>query len=148
MFGKKDGAPPEGVAIRALDPTTGPQEPGLLDGEVARLSALSLPELAAEVMTKAMSVLSDSDYPDGTALELFNLVRVMMPAPLRDEAESDVRLLELVGEGVQVLEQARLVRLEAWAQAQFYHVGYLPTRLGRAALEANAVDRIINGGSL
>jgi hypothetical protein len=51
---------------------------------------------------------------------------------------------ELMAEGIQVLEQARLVRLEAWSQGQFFHVGYIVSRLGRAALEQDLVVQILS----
>jgi hypothetical protein len=117
-----------------------------LDAEVERLAALSLPQLAAEVMTKVFTDFASE--PDRKPLELFNIARVLAPSECRDQAESDGRMHDLVGEGVQLLEQARLVRLEPWAQGQFYHVGYITTRLGQSALEGNAVERILGGGSL
>jgi len=116
-----------------------------LDAEVARLSALSLEALATEVMTKVMVFTARSD---SGPMELFNVARVLMPPELRDEAESDLRLRDLVGEAVQVLEQSRLVRLEAWSQSQYYHVGYIITRLGSAAVQQDVVERTLGGSSL
>jgi hypothetical protein len=55
------------------------------------------------------------------------------------------RFSELVGEGLQVLEHASLVRGPV---ATSGGDGYAVTRLGRAALERGAVDRITAGGSL
>jgi hypothetical protein len=151
LFGKKDREPPEGFVVQRRDQSAGlPQSAGEagspLDAEVARLNGLSLPELAAEVMTQVMVHTSRSE---SGPLELFNVARVLMnPHGLSDAAESDERMRDLVGEAIQVLEQARLVRLEAWSQGQFYQVGYIVTRLGQAALEQNAVERILGGGSL
>jgi hypothetical protein len=50
----------------------------------------------------------------------------------------------IVQEGLQVLERALLVRV-SWNGGQG---NYLATRLGRAALERNAVARVIDGGSI
>jgi hypothetical protein len=58
-------------------------------------------------------------------------------------AEKDDRLQELVGEGIQVLEQARLVRLRGVSYGQSFRVAYIATRFGRAALEQDAVARIL-----
>ncbi len=55
------------------------------------------------------------------------------------------RFAELIGEGLQVIEHASLVRGPVAAMGAD---GYTATRLGRAALERGAVDRIIAGGSL
>jgi hypothetical protein len=145
LFGKRDDKQRESLSVESRDlPRAAQSGPGL-DAEVARLEALSLLELAAEVMTKAMTFTSE---PDTGPYELFNVARVLTPPEYRDEAESDRRMRDLVGEGVQVLEQARLVRSDAWSTGQNYHVGYITTRLGRAAVEANAVERILAGGSL
>jgi hypothetical protein len=145
LFGKRDDGQKVSLSVGSRDLERAAQsEPGL-DAEVARLEALSLLELAAEVMTKALTYTSE---PDTGPYELFNVARVLAPPEYRDEAESDRRMRDLVGEGVQVLEQARLVRSDAWSTGQNYHVGYITTRLGRAAVEANAVERILGGGSL
>jgi len=147
LFGKKDSdAQPTFVVERrdASNPVpTGNASGSPLDGEVARLSALSLEDLAAEVMTQVMGFTVRSD--DGP-LELFNIARVLVPAEMRDAAESDPRMRDLVGEAIQVLEQSRLVRLETWSQqGQFPHVGYIATRLGLTALEQNNVAHILAG---
>jgi hypothetical protein len=121
-----------------------------LDAEVERLDALPLPQLAAEVMAKAFR----SDYePGADPAEIGGIADEIMPAhsPAKygDEVtDSQLRLRDLIAEGVQLLEQARLVRLEAHYSGQAFYVGYVTTRLGRAALAGNAVDRILGGGSL
>jgi len=55
------------------------------------------------------------------------------------------RLSEVVGEGLQVLEHESLI----WARsvAEGFGVGYAPTRRGRAALEADAVEQTLRGES-
>jgi len=149
LFGKKNTSPREGVVVgSAKSAVSGSEaEPGSpIEALVARLDGLALTELGSEVMT---GVMNSAERQPG---ELFNVARVLAFAvgglEAADAAEQDPRMRDLVGEGVQVLEQARLVRLEAWQGGQFYHVGYVPTRLGRAAVEQNAVERILAGGSL
>jgi hypothetical protein len=60
--------------------------------------------------------------------------------------ELQVRLDQLLAEGLQILEHACLVRAE-W-HANSGSLCYVATRLGRAALERDAIDRILGGGSL
>jgi hypothetical protein len=57
------------------------------------------------------------------------------------DADLYERLTEVVGEGLQVLEHESLI----WARsvAEGYGVGYAPTRRGRAALEAGAVEQAL-----
>jgi hypothetical protein len=147
LFGKKDPDARPTLVVERRDAGTG-QPTGsasapTLDTEVARLTALSLEELAAEVMTGVMAFTVRSD---SGPLEVFNIARVLLPAELRDAAQSDPRMWDLVGEAIQVLEQSRLVRLEAWTtQGQYSHVGYIATRLGLAALEQNNVAHILAG---
>jgi hypothetical protein len=89
LFGKTDDKQRAGLSVESRDLERAAQsEPGL-DAEVARLEALSLLELAAEVMTKAMTYTSE---PDTGPYELFNVARVLAPPEYRDEAESDRRM--------------------------------------------------------
>jgi hypothetical protein len=60
--------------------------------------------------------------------------------------ELQLRLGQLVAEGLQLLEHASLVRAQWHTNAGT--LDYAATRLGRAALEHDAVDRILGGGSL
>jgi hypothetical protein len=148
LFGKKDDKPRARFAVEAapgLPQDDGTDAGSALDAEVSRLDALTLTQLAAEVMTGAMTKTNDLNQP----VELYNIVRRLeFQRGLSDAAEADVRMRELIGEGIQVLEQARLVRLEGWQQGNRYQVGYVLTRLGRAALQQDAVERILDGGSL
>lgn len=137
-----------------------------LDAVLERLSALPLPQLAAEVMTEGFS----SDYdPGDTGRTVVVLAAGFCPTPrlkLRDttvraqkrafkeasdptstQAKS-LRLQDLVREGVQALENASLVQPKTTNQGEATMVGYVTTRLGRDALERNAVDRILAGGTL
>jgi hypothetical protein len=60
--------------------------------------------------------------------------------------ELQARMYQLIAEGLQVLEHASLVRTEWHANAG--GLSYVATRLGRAALEQDAVDHVLSGGSL
>jgi len=136
-----------------------------LDAELDRLSALSLPQLAAEVMTEGFS----SEYDPGDAGRTVVVIAAgFCPGPplrLRDttiraqkrasKEASDpnstqakyLRLQDLVREGLQTLEKASLVQPKTTNQGEATMVGYVTTRLGRDALERHAVDRVLAGGT-
>jgi hypothetical protein len=138
-----------------------------LDAELERVSALALPQLASEVMTKGFSA---KDDPTLTPVEAGFLVDDFCPRPrmhiMRDStihaqkraaAElSDpnstrakfARLEDLIGEGLQALEKASLLQQKQTFDGVTNNVGYITTRLGRDALQQNAVDRILAGGTL
>jgi hypothetical protein len=65
--------------------------------------------------------------------------------PAARDADLYKRLSEVIGEGLQVLEHQSLI----WARSvgEGFGVGYAPTRRGRAALEANAVERALHWAS-
>jgi hypothetical protein len=115
-----------------------------LEAEAGRLSLLPLPQLAAEVMTKVFTDVPRYDEYRGVQ-SLGQLVDRFVPGTSHRNEKLLQRFSELVGEGLQVLEHASLVRGPFPAMGGD---GYTPTRLGRAALERGAVDRIIAGGSL
>jgi hypothetical protein len=73
-----------------------------------------------------------------------NIARMFEPEGARD-ADLYKRLCEVVGEGLQVLEHESLI----WARSagEGFGVGYAPTRRGRAALEANALEQALRGES-
>ena len=112
--------------------------------EVDRLSSLPLPQLAAEVMTRGF--VPDGPAEDGLS-SVSMIVDAFVPGLAHLDDASHQRMEEVVGEGVQVLEHASLVRSTAWG-GEGGGLYYTATRLGRAALASNAVDRIIAGGSL
>ena len=116
-----------------------------LEAEADRASSLSLPQLAAEVMTKAFRVTEDLRFQDGRYPVFGILVSRFAPDTSHHDEKLYQRFAELVGEGLQVLEHASLVRGPVTTNDGN---GYALTRLGRAALERGAVDRIIAGGSL
>jgi hypothetical protein len=114
-----------------------------MEAAVNRLSSLPLPQLAGEVMTKGF--LDEPRYDRLARPNLGQLIRRVVPDA--DQRDRDVyeRLSELVGEGVQVLEHAGLVRGPVEGVSVLC---YTATRLGRVALERDAVGRILGGGSL
>ncbi len=59
-----------------------------------------------------------------------------------------LQLDDLFAEGMQALEQASLIRVTENFYGEMTHLGYKTTRLGRAALQQNAVEHIVNGGTL
>jgi hypothetical protein len=115
-----------------------------LEAEADRVSALSLAQLAAEVMERSFNV-TETAYDQATLPGFGKLVNRFAPDASHRDEKLLQRFFELVGEGLQVLEHASLVRGPVPAMGGD---GYAITRLGRAALEQGAVDRIIAGGSL
>jgi hypothetical protein len=114
-----------------------------LEAEADRASSLPLPQLAAELMTKVFAGVPRFEY--GSYPSFGKLVDRFAPATSHHDEKMYQRFAELVGEALQVLEHASLVRGPVAAMGGD---GYAVTRLGRAALERGAVDRIIAGGSL
>ena len=134
-----------------------------LDAVLERLSALPLPQLAAEVMTEGFS----SDYdPSDTGRTVAVIAAGFCPTPqlrLRDTTvraqkrafkeasdptstqSKSLQLQDLVREGLQALEKASLVQPKTTNQGEATMVGYVTSRLGRDALENNAVDRALAG---
>ena len=115
-----------------------------LGAEADRASSLSLPQLAAELMTKAFTA-TELKVVDGRYVSLGQLVTRFAPGNSHFDEELFQRFTELVCEGLQVLEHASLVHGPVEGMGS---EGYTATRLGRAALERGAVERIIAGGSL
>ena len=171
-FGKKHGDESSAIGIRSASQTSVEEQAGEptsgagLDADLARLSALSLPQLASEVMAKGFS----ADYdPGDRGRGVDALVEQYSPSPpfkLGDnsfraqrqaQAESHdpdsagakrLQVRDILAEGMQALEKASLVYLtEIWA-GDATHLAYKTTRLGRAALQQNAVERIVGGGTL
>lgn len=117
-----------------------------LEAEADRASSLSLPQLAAEVMTKSFRVTEEElRFEDGRYPGFGTLVSRFAPDTSHHNEKLYQRFAELVGEGLQVLEHASLVRGPVPVSGGD---GYALTRLGRAAMERGAVDRVIAGGSL
>ena len=124
---------------------------GGLEAEVARLDSLTLQQLAAEVMIKGFG---PGGPGSATYTDMADIGGVFTQRYQgRDyDQDADARLMEIVAEGVQVLEHACLVRPVFHGQggdhSVYYNLGWGATRLGRAALEQRAVERILSGGSL
>lgn len=114
-----------------------------LEAEADRAASLPLPQLASELMTKVFTVTARFD--DRSLPGFGTLVTRFAPGTGHHDEKLFQRFSELVGEGLQVLEHASLVRGPVPTSGGD---GYTATRLGRAALERGAVDRIIAGGSL
>ena len=122
-----------------------------LNAEVERLGSLTLQQLAAEVMVKGLARTDRVLRPTPTWRS--SVAHFTQPYQGRDyDQEADARLMEMVAEGVQVLEHACLVRPGFHGQggdhSVYYNLGWGATRLGRAAVDQHAVERILSGGSL
>lgn len=140
MFGGKD---------KRADTSDGKQAAiAALRAEVERLEALPMTQLAAEVMARGFGpggylpdLVRRQPYAVAAAY-VRNIARGFEPEGARDADLYD-RLCQMVGEGFQVLEHASLI----WARSvsEGYGVGYTPTRRGRAALAADAVEQALRG---
>jgi hypothetical protein len=130
-----------------------------LDAEIERLEALSVQQPANEVMTKAFN----PDYdPRADTKSVDQIAAKFGPkwdtstysARLRflNQREHDAQfrhLVDLIGEGVQVLQNAGLL----WMKTQSggpsgFTAGYATTRLGRAALQRNDMYRVLGGSTV
>jgi hypothetical protein len=148
-----------------MSPLFGDKEDGqdgiaAMNAEIERVSSLPLQRLAAEVMIKGFG----PDGPGGPGkpgtlegpmaqstsdrTSILEIATAFTPA-YRARAvgpELQLRLGNVIGEGLQVLEHSSLVRVQ-W-HSNVGGLDYIATRLGRAAVERDAVDRILDGGSL
>ena len=118
-----------------------PQDSGAgIEGEVERLGALPLQELASEVMVRGFG----PECPAGDGRPSVRMITdLMVPGGARLEQGAYQGLNELIGEGMQVLEHAGLVLSTIWGgKGGLYFVA---TRLGKSALERNTVDQAIGG---
>jgi hypothetical protein len=117
----------------------------VLAAEADRLSALTLPQLAADVMATGFTDVPRYDENEHAYPVFAQLIKRLAPediGPLDGEVRS--RFAELVREGLQVLEHASLI---CGPISGSHHDYYTLTRLGRSALERGAVDRHLGGGS-
>jgi hypothetical protein len=69
------------------------------------------------------------------------ILTTLAPGSSRLDEVAHRQLYEVVGEGIQILEQARLVRCTVWGGkgGMVYHA----TRAGQAALTGNSVEQAI-----
>jgi hypothetical protein len=132
---------PEGSKLPRLS-QLGPQ----VGAEVERLWALPIKQLAIEVMNRAFS----ADYNPGAGIqELGGIVDSFLPEygamRMGDTTPPEVVALEdLLAEGVQVLEHARLIRPKFGYSGQVACQGWVTTRIGRSALAAGTVQTALN----
>ncbi len=110
--------------------------------EAQRLAALPLPQLAAEVM--------DKGFNPGPASDGLPTVRMIAediaPGLAGREPDAFQSLYDIVGEGMQLLEHACLIRYTVWSSQG--GVFFTATRLGRAALAQGKVEHLLTGGTL
>ncbi len=122
-FGKKDQGQHDGAALQA---------------DLDRFDALSLRQLALEVMARGF----EPDGPAADGLPTVSMIaEALVPDANRGTSEQVDLLHDIVGEGVQVLEHASLVRFAVSSSegGKFFKL----TRLGQKALEQGAVDRVL-----
>ena len=111
--------------------------------ELDRLSRLSLTDLAAEVMMKGYG--SGGPGADGET-GFGGIARTLAPGFERADQHTIDAFIGVIGEGVQVLEHANLVRFTFWAGSGSGPV-YAVTRLGQRAIAENTVNQAVAGGS-
>jgi hypothetical protein len=128
----------------------------VLAAEIEQLDALPLAQLAVEIMVKGFGPdgpggpgrrgTIEAPSVDAARIGLADIARAVSPAYAgRDVGpELQLRFSTLVAEGLQILENASLVRI-SWRGGL---ENYLATRLGRAAVERGAVERVLAGGDL
>jgi hypothetical protein len=120
--------------------------------EIAPLEGLDLPSLAAEVMEKAFG----PDGPGGPGkpgtieapglsaprLRLNEIAGTVSSAyTTTSDPDEQLRIANLVAEGIQALELAALVRV-TWRGGT---EDFVATRRGRAAQESGEVERLVAG---
>lgn len=132
----------------------GPDAAAALQDEISRIAALPLAQLAAEIMVKAFGpdgpggpgqpgTLEDLDSATVQRLGLNEITGACSPAwsghgvdPAQQREYS-----YLIAEGVQLLENASLVRV-SW---QGGHAHHMATRRGRSALAQNEIESALAG---
>jgi hypothetical protein len=143
MFGNKDKRAAASDAKEAAN--------AALRTEVERLEALPMAQLAAEVMIKGFGpggylpdIMEREPHAVAPKVYVHNIAQMFEPEGARDY-DLRQRLFEVVGEGLQALEHESLI----WARSlsESSGVSYAPTRRGRAALEADAVEQTLRGES-
>ena len=145
MFGNKD------KRVTATDRKEGAN--AALRAEVARLEALPMAQLAAEVMVRAFGPGTDTGaYHRGITLKVHGMgfiAREFAPEGadigkyLKYDKDLMGRLHRVLAEGLQVLDHQSLICVYPDGDA----TGYTLTHRGRAALEADAVEQALRGAS-
>jgi hypothetical protein len=154
IFGRKDEEKPDAAPVWTRQ---------VLEAELDRLGALSLPLLATEVMTAGFG--PGSDYKDDqvwicgppshwgrrpgeiadamlAAKGFSSPLGYTVFATQQSSADNDLqqRIVCLIAEALQVLEHALLIRAQA---NQDHGFDYAITRRGRAALDGGAIEGIL-----
>jgi hypothetical protein len=136
----------------------GGSDAAALQAEFDRLSSLSLLQLAEEIMSKTFPQLDP--VADGAMSKegRYQLARASAEDiargfaagpgesdtdPPEDIAKLWAQLMRVIEEGLQQLERALLIGVEGGGRLY-----YFATRLGQAALERDAVNRVLTGGTL
>ena len=123
-----------------------------VQAEIARLSALALPRLAAEVMAAGFGpdgpgspgkpgTIEDPATVTFDRVGSTEIARRLTPAFGGRDVGPDLTgaLMNLVAEGLQLLENGAFVRV-SWNGG---HPHYMATRRGRAALDAGRIDGLL-----
>jgi hypothetical protein len=106
-----------------------------LRAEVERLEALPIAQLAAEVMVRAFGPGPKGRLP----YWMSEIIENFRPEGAQD-TDLMGRLQHVLAEGLQVLEHQALICIYPRDD-----ISYAPTRRGRAALEAGAVEQALRG---
>jgi len=122
--------------------------------ELDRLAALSLTDLAAEVMVKGFGPAGPGADDDAISLgqanigagpDAVDISREFVPDavsfPTDEDLQLRARIAKLVAEGLQELEHASLVRCQMHTSSGYFD--WAATRRGRAALERNEVKTVL-----
>lgn len=128
-------------------------DPTELEAAIRRLDGLSIPALAAEVMTSAFGRGANSEDPGeevtvgganiGSGATVDSVAYGMAPGRTLDGFDPLLRLRfeRLVAEGIQALEHASLLR--AQMHTHMKGLDYTPTRLGRKAVADGTIEEKI-----
>ena len=138
-----------------MAPRSGQDDVAAMADEIERVGSLAPPSLAVEVMIKGFGPEGPgAPGRPGTIEEPLGAFRVGLEDIARQFAptfggravgpEQKKRLMNLIAEGLQILENAALVRVSN--RGGYEH--YLATRRGRAAVEQHEIERIIEDGTL
>jgi len=116
-----------------------------LRAEVRRLEALPMARLAAEVMIRGFGPGGAASRRGRYAVHVDDIAKEFGFDWLSYDGDLYMRLSELVGEGLQVLEHQSLIWACSGKETQNGGIGYTPTRRGRAALADNALEQALRG---
>lgn len=137
------------------DDSQGDADVAAMNAEIDRVGSLSLPQLAAEIMTRGFG----PDGPGGPgkpgtiespiALSTSDRLTAKDIAHVFTQAwrgrkvgqELDTRLSQVIAEGLQLLEHASLVRAECHENTG--GISFVATRYGRVSLDRGEVEQIV-----